>query len=408
MADGMAYPINPTIPGHVPPDRVRDYDVYQPSAPGTDYFAGLACLRAEAPPIFWTRNNGGHWVATDSNLVREMLRDSDRFSSHVLVVPRANNPPGRGFVPIHLDPPEHTQYRAHLSLALSRKQVHEMTEGIRSFTIGLIEELQPRGACDFVADFAFHMPIRVFLRLVDLPEEHRLGLLAEVSKMIHPGGDKAAAVRQLMEYLAPVVAARRADPGDDLISWLSVREVHGVRMSEADLLSMCTLLLIGGLDSVANTLGFVARFLADNPAHRRRLIEEPAIVSRAVEELLRRFPTVQAGNGREVVHDTELGGITLKRGDVVMAPTSIMNFGALDYNNPLEVNFDRPVPAVGTFGHGPHKCPGANLARTEITIFLQEWLKRIPDFQVKPGAKVDFVSGVNISYAELPLVWKNK
>jgi cytochrome P450 len=181
--------------------------------------------------------------------------------------------------------------------------------------------------------------------------------------------------------------------------------VDGVRMTEADLLSMCTLLLIGGLDSVANTLGFVARFLADNPAHRRRLIEEPGIVSRAVEELLRRFPTVQAGAGREVVHDTEFGGMSLKAGDILMAPTSMMNFGALDYENPLEVDFDRAVPAVGTFGNGPHKCPGANLARTEITIFLQEWLKRIPDFQVKPGATVEFMSGVNISYAALPLVW---
>ena len=405
MTEGTVYPINPIVPAYVPADRVRDFDVYQPSPPGTDYFAGLAHMRAEAPPIFWTRHNGGHWVATDANLVRELLRDSDRFSSHTLVVPRGNNPPGRGFVPIHLDPPEHTQYRAHLSLALSRKQVHEMADGIRSFTIGLIEDLRPRGECDFVADFAFHMPIRVFLRLVDLPEGHRLGLLAEVSKMIHPGGDKAATVKHLMEYLAPVVAARRADPGDDLISWLSVREVDGVRMNEADLLSMCTLLLIGGLDSVANTLGFVARFLADNPAHRCRLIEEPAIISRAVEELLRRFPTVQAGAGREVKHDTELGGISLKAGDIVMSPTSMMNFGALDYENPLVVDFDRQVPALGTFGHGPHKCPGANLARTEITIFLQEWLQRIPEFSVRPGTTVEFMSGVNISYSSLPLVW---
>ena len=88
MEDGTVYPINPVVPANVPPERVRDFDVYQPAPPGTDYFAGLARLRAEAPPIFWSRNNGGHWVVTDANLVREMLRDSDRFSSHVLVVPR--------------------------------------------------------------------------------------------------------------------------------------------------------------------------------------------------------------------------------------------------------------------------------------------------------------------------------
>ena len=88
-----------------------------------------------------------------------------------------------------------------------------------------------------------------------------------------------------------------------------------------------------------------------------------------------------------------------------MTPTSMMNFGALDYDRPLEVDFDRRTPQLGTFGNGAHKCPGANLARTEITIFLQEWLQRIPDLRVKAGETVEFVSGVNISYACLPLVW---
>jgi cytochrome P450 len=405
MAESGVYPSRPDIPDNVPAARVYDYDVYQPSAPGSDYFAGLARLKAEAPSLFWTRRNGGHWVATDTEVAREVLRDSDRFSSRALVVPRSNNPPGRGFVPIHLDPPEHTKYRDHLSLALSRKSVGEMQQGIREFCIELIEDLQPRGGCEFVADFAFHLPIRVFLRLVDLPEAHRLALLDEVSQMIHPGGDKAATVRRLMAYLGPIVEERRRSPREDLISWLSQREIDGAQMSYEDLLSMCTLLLIGGLDSVANTLGFIARFLAENPAHRRRLIEDPAVTPKAVDELLRRFPTVQAGTGRLVVDDTELDGVQLRAGDIVMTPTSMLNFGALDYPNPLEVDFDRRSPALGTFGAGSHKCPGATLARAEIAIFLQEWLKRIPEFEIAPGEPVEFVSGVNISYRRLPLVW---
>jgi len=399
------YPMNPDVPTHVPAELVFDYDVYVPGPPGSDFFAELLALKDRAPPIFWTRNNGGHWYVTDAALTNQVLRNPASFSSSKLVVPLSNNPQGEGFVPIHLDPPEHTKYRHHLSVALSRKGVAELAPGVRQLAIELIEGLQPKGRCDFMADFAFQLPIIVFLRLVDLPEEHRLGLLEQVAQIIRPGSNKADVIAGLSEYLGPIVEERRANPKDDLISWLSLQEIDGERMSPEKLHSMCLLLLVGGLDSVANTLGFFARFLAENPDHRRQLAEHPELMSGAVEELLRRFPTVTAGNGRICIADTQLGPAMVKAGDQVMTASAMMNFDHDVYPDPLKVDFTRRISSVGTFGQGAHRCVGANLARSELTIFIEEWLKRIPDFQVMADEPVPFQSGVNISYNRLMLEW---
>lgn len=398
-----AYAINRDIPAHVPADLVYDYDIYEPGPPGSDYFVELYKLKHRAPAAFWTPYNEGHWYVTDAALANRVLRESDRFSSRMLVVPKSNNS-SDGFVPIFLDPPEHGKYRTHLSVALSRKGVAELAPGVRDLAIDLIEELKPHGQCEFMADFAFKLPIIVFLRLVDLPVEHREALLEQVAKIIRPGSDKRTIIAGLAAYLAPIIEARRADPGDDLISWLSTREVDGVPMSPDKLHSMCTLLLIGGLDSVANTLGFFARFLAENPSHRRQIIDQPEIISQAVEELLRRFPTVTAGAGRLCIEDTQLGSAPIKAGDVVMAPTPMMNFDDQTYSDPMAVDFSRRISSVGTFGQGAHRCVGANLARSELTIFLEEWLRRIPDFELAEP-DLTFQAGVNISYSRLKLKW---
>jgi cytochrome P450 len=396
------YPMNMEVPAHVPPELVFDYDVYEPGPAGSDFYAELYKLKHRAPPVFWTRHNGGHWYITDARLVDTVLRDPDHFSSRLLVVPRSNNPE-KGLIPIFLDPPEHSNYRRHLSLALSRKGVAELAPGVRSLAIDLIEEIQPNGGCDFMADFAFKLPIIVFLRLVDLPEEHRETLLTEVAKIIRPGSDKGELIAGLAAYLAPIIRERRNNPGDDLISWLSTREVEGERISEEALHSMCTLLLIGGLDSVANTLGFFARFLAENPSHRQQIIADPTVVSSAVEELLRRYPTVTAGTGRVCIADTQLGPAPIKADDQLISATSMMNFDDETYPDPLNVDFSRRISSVGSFGQGAHRCVGANLARSELTIFLEEWLKRIPDFRL--AEQPSFQAGVNISYNRLMLAW---
>jgi len=150
-------------------------------------------------------------------------------------------------------------------------------------------------------------------------------------------------------------------------------------------------------------MSFAAHFLARSAKHRRQLIEKPELIPKAVDELLRRFPIVN--QGRYVPEDYVYKGVALKAGDMIVLPTTLHGLDERKFANPLEVDFERPTPIHSTFGNGPHRCPGSNLGRTEMKVFLQEWLPRIPDFRIKPGARVGMSSGVNGTIYELPLEW---
>ena len=394
------------VPAHVPPELIYEYDVYRPGPAGSDFFEELFKLKSQAPAIFWTPYNGGHWYTTGSALTAQVLRDNIRFSSQTLLVPPENNPPlGRGFSPIHLDPPEHGIYRKLMQAALSRKTVVDMMPGVRAVAIELIEKLKPQGGCDFIADFAFQLPTSVFLRLVDLPESYHAGVRSRVSGIVDAGSDKGRLFAEIAGHLEPFVRERMRNPGGDLISWLSQQQVEGAPITVERLHSMTTILLIAGLDTVANTFGFIARFLADHPDHRKWICDNPRRLDNAREEMLRRFPVVIAGTARLCVEPTQVGPAPVAANDQIIAVPAMMNFDAATFPDPLKVDFERRLPTTSTFGQGPHKCVGASIARVQLSIFIEEWLARIPDFQVSRETPPMFEPGVTASYDRLMLEW---
>ena len=166
---------------------------------------------------------------------------------------------------------------------------------------------------------------------------------------------------------------------------------------------MCTVVLFGGLDTLASLLGFVARFLAESPEHRQRLVLEPELIPFAVEELLRRFAV--AGVGRIAPRDLQIRDITIKEGERIWLPSFLHNLDERRFQDPLLVDFNRRGPLHASFGNGIHRCPGSNLARTELRIFLEEWLRRIPQFGVAPGATPLTGAGIILSMKYLPLTW---
>jgi len=184
---------------------------------------------------------------------------------------------------------------------------------------------------------------------------------------------------------------------------LTKAQVDGRPITDEELVPMVSLLLIGGLDTVASAMGFAARFLAGSPARRQELIDHPERIPGAVEELLRRFPVVN--QGRMVLNDMDYKGVAMKAGDQILMPTTLHGLDDRQFENPMEVNFQRPTPIHSTFGNGAHRCPGSLLARTELKIFLEEWLKRIPNFRIKPGETAGVRAGVNATIFHLPLVW---
>ncbi len=403
---------NAELPEHVPPALVHDFNIFNAgSATGGDHFKGYRRLHEQGvPDIFWTRNNGGHWVVARGEFIPQIAADPGTFSSTRMSVPDQHNITGFRLVPIMIDPPDHAKYRNLIQPFFMPRAIAAMHDSIRAMAIDLIEGFYAKGECDFIEDFALQMPIGIFLRLVDLPDTHRLDLLQLVYRMIHPSEEKKDDVISMFRnFLSPIIAERRANKGSDLFSTLIHSKVDGRDLTDEELEGMCTLLLLGGLDTVANTMGFVAHFLADNPGHRQDLIDNPDIIPNAVEELLRRLPTV-SGPGRYVIKDTTFNGVTMKKGDHILMPRAMYNFDHRLFENPMDVDFRRPRPIHASFGTagGPHRCPGSFLARNELAIFLEEWLKRIPNYQVKPGATIKYDGGFNVSLRSLPLVWDVK
>ena len=403
----MLYESRADLPDHVPVELVVDHDVFTVDAPDGDYAAAMLRLRQSGvPKLFWTQRNGGHWVATDDRLIREILEEPTRFSSRAMRVPKSANP-DPPIIPLMIDPPDHVKYRRLIAPAMTPAQVRKLEGRARALCVGIIEELAPRGGCEFVADFAQHMPIAIFLGMLDLPSSDWPVIMAIVDRIIRPDvpESRMRGFADLAGYTMTKVAERRADPGTDLVSSLALAEIDGRRLRDDELQGLMSVLLLAGLDTVAAMLTYITRFLAVSPEHRRELIENPAIVTEAIEEFLRRMAMTNIA--REVNRDTTLDGIAMKQGDLVVCPLPLCNFPS-DAPDPLRVDFHRTRrgEAHATFGAGPHYCLGSMLARTEIRIFLEEWLARIPDFAIELGAVLECRAGAAVMIPRLPLVWE--
>jgi cytochrome P450 len=393
------------VPAHVPAELVFDFDIYNPPGAEADFHLALKRLHEENyPDIFWSTANGGHWIAIRGEDIYKIFADYPHFSSHNLTVPISSAPPFPLY-PIFADPPEHGLYRALLNPSFSPKAVAGLEARARTLAIKLLEEIKPRGRCDFVVDFAQHLPIEVFMSIVDVPAADRRDLLEWADGMVRPKKpeDVHTTIKKIFEYAAAKIAERRAKPGEDLISKLTRAEVKGRPLTDQEIVGMVSLVLIGGMDTVVTAMSFAALFLARSPAHRRQLVEDPALIPKAVDELLRRFPVVN--QGRYIAQDLEYKGVQLKAGEMIVLPTTLHGLDERAFSNPLVVDFNRPTPIHSTFGNGPHRCPGSNLGRTEIKVFIEEWLRRIPDFYLQPGQKIAMRSGVNGTVYGLPLAW---
>ncbi len=400
----MLYPDRTDIPDHVPSGRVVDYDTFHVDAPDGDFAAAMVRLRESGvPDLFWTQRNGGHWVATKGDHVRRILEDAESFSSRAMRVPKQANPVPP-IIPLMIDPPDHAHYRRLLSRAMTPGAVKRLTDRARTLSIGLIDDLEPRGACEFVADFAQQMPIAIFMGMLDLPARDRPVIMGIVDRIIRPDvpETRIQGFADLADYTMAKVRERRAGSGDDLVSDLARARIDGRALRDDELQGLMSVLLLAGLDTVASMLTFITRFLAHSPGHRHELRTRPAIMTQAIEEFLRRMAMVNLT--REVTRDVVLGEVLLKQGDLIVAPTALCNFPE-NGDDWLAVDFGRPRIQHATFGAGAHYCMGSSLARAEIRIFLEEWLARIPDFAIAEGAKLEVRVGAAAMMPTLPLVW---
>jgi cytochrome P450 len=335
--------------------------------------------------------------------IDEALRHPEIFSSNMDAVDLKNKRP---MIPLQIDPPDHKKFRKLLDPIFAPRKMALMDDEVSRLVNHLIDQFVERGEVDFAKEFSIPFPSQVFLALFGLPLDELDRFLTMKDGIIRPdhvtgklyGSREASEYQQMIadsvyDYFNEILDQREVERQDDLLSHFIDAEVEGDRLTREDILDICFLFLIAGLDTVTATLDCMFSFLAQHPDHRRQLVEEPALIPNAIEELLR-WETPVMGVARVAVQDTELNGCPVKSGDQVMIMIGSANTDEAEFSDADEVRFDREVNRHIAFGGGIHRCLGSHLARLELRVALREWHKRIPDYQIVPGHTLAYTPGL--------------
>jgi cytochrome P450 len=385
----------------ISPELTVDFDFFGVQAINGDLHAGWKRLH-DGPEIFYTPRNGGHWVFTRAADIGAAWMDPERFSNAGVAMSREKRE--MQLFPGEADPPQHAHYRALLMPFFSQKSVQVLEAKTRELTRTLIAAFIARGQCEFQAEVARRMPIYTFLTLLELPLEHAAALLPAADWLTRDSDPESflRAMQTMMGYLQERIAERERRPGADFISRLLTASIEGRAATRHEVLSLTANVMFGGLDTVVSSMGFFMNFLGRNPGHCRQLVDDPSLIPDAVEELLRRHGI--ANFGRMVAYDFDYKGMPLRAGDLVLLPAALYNLDERMYPDPMTVDFHRPLKRHVAFGTGIHRCIGAQLARLELRVLLEEWLPRIPVFAADAAAVVVQSGRIN-GVRTLPLQW---
>jgi cytochrome P450 len=402
-------------PDHVPESLFYDFDMFMDPGYRADPHGRILEMVEEAPPVFWTPRNGGHWMLIGHHANFEAARDTDAFSSEMipheqlqelLAQMPADQPRIPMAYPITLDPPLHGAYRMPLQRVFSPQHINTLKDSIRKLAGEIIDAVVEQGECEFMAEVAEPLPVQVFLKMLGMPlerqAEYRALVKAHMSE-IQPNPAKAVQrLQKVAETMRDTLLERRDNPRDDIISMLWQVEIDGRPTTLEDLENYGVLLFIAGLDTVMQGMGHGIRHLAMNPDLQQLLREHPERISESTEELLRRYTfTVPP---RRVARDMVFQGAQMKEGERAMLFLPAADLDPREYPEPEKFDMDREGAHIA-FNAGPHRCLGSHLARVELNILYEEWLARVPEFRLDPDRPAHFNGGHVVGVEEMHLVW---
>jgi cytochrome P450 len=339
--------------------------------------------------------------------VEYLLHRPEVFSSAMEAVDLGQTVP---LIPLQVDPPEHVKYRKLLDPLFAPKRMNVIEPDIAKMVNDLVDEFIDQGACEFTTALAEPLPSSVFLRLIGLPVSELPTFLEMKNGILRPQGadmdeivaSQKATATEVEAFFAQELADRRANPKDDLLSMFATVEVAGDRLTDAEILGICFLFLIAGLDTVTDSLECMYAYLAQHPDRRRQIASDPSIIPSAVEELLR-WETPVTTVARIAASDTEVGGCPVHKGEHVGVSIGSANTDEEAMPDAYEVDLTRNSKHLA-FGGGVHRCLGSHLARLELRTTLREWHARIPDYELAPDTKLEYGFGLR-QIESLPLVW---
>lgn len=356
-----------------------------------DRGVGWKALRDAGPVVFM---NGAYYLTRREDVL-SALCNANLFSAHLALQPPGSPVP---VLPSAFDPPEHTRYRKILQPYFSPHALSKSRPVMQRHATEMIAALAGRGECEAMADFARLYPFGVFMDLYGLPLEDRDRVI----------GWKDAAVAgqpegyELLAYFNDAIQQRRRSPGTDLLSQVMTGPGD---LTDLELLGMSHLLILSGLDTVAAAIGFSLFELARKPQLRQELRDKPEQVKVFIEEIVRLEPSAPLA-ARVTTDFVNVGGMTLPPGTPVRLCTAAINRDGSDEISTDQLVMDGKVHRHWGFGGGPHRCLGSHLARIELTIIVDEWLKQIPDFELPRGYTPDIkYPSKTFALKSLPLSW---
>lgn len=352
-------------------------------------------------PVAHTEKFDGCWVPVTHEHIREIAYDTEHFSSVEVVV---NTLRGQGEAPvgstppISSDPPFHRPARMLLMPFFAPKRMEAMEPEIREICRRQLREMgevKPGDVIDASSLFAERIPVRVIGQMVGVPESDDRKLVGFVSAMLEDVGTPDAQQLELREnldaYLAELMESNRANPKDNLVSFLLETELLGEPLTERHIAGSVLLLLLAGIDTTWSAIGSSLHHLASTPSDLERIRAEPEIMPTAVEELLRAFAPVTMA--RVVKKSVDFHGCPMKAGEWVLLPFPAANRDPEAFERPDEVLLDREVNRHAAFGLGMHRCLGSNLARLELRVAIEEFVRRFPRFEIADEASVRWSRG---------------
>ncbi len=398
-------------------DRCPIVHFDQHSAEHADDPAGSYRALRTTHPMAWSQSYGGFWVLSDYESVFEAARDDDVFSSQRLdqyggeglsvVIPKT---PMHKHIPIELDPPEFRSFRKVVNPIASPAAVAKVEDMIVTWTTWFVDEMIDLGEADLAQ--VVGVPSIVTIDWLGLPVEdwqvysrsHHATLAEEQDSPVYQRAINEDLPR-CSEQMREVIAARKAEPREDVISYLIHSEVDGRPITEEEVFSIVELLISGGVGTTASLVSQTLVWLYRHPEVRQELIDDPSLMDHALEEFLRYFSPTQA-LARTVVQDTEFQGCPVRTGDRALLAWSSANRDVAHFDDPDNIDIHRWPNRHLAFGVGIHRCAGSHLGKRMAKEMLLQVLGRMPDYVVDVDALERYPrQGVNTGWQRIPVTF---
>ncbi len=376
-----------------------------------DPYAVYRELRDEAP-AYWN-DELRFWALSRFDDVLEGFRDLGTYSSaNGVALENRGRTSDQFRQMIEMDPPQHTAFRKLVSRVFTGARVAALEDQIRAIVDGHLDEIAPLGAADLIASVSGPVPMDVISVMLGIPAADRPELRRLADKlMIREDGqvqmppEALEGIAGLLGYFADDLKTRRTTGREGLISDLLDLEVDGRSLDEPELLGFCILFVVAGHETTTKLLANAIELLAEHPDQRARIIDEPALIPDAVEEVLRFRNSTQYMH-RTLTRDVDLHGETMHAGDSVLLVIGAANHDEREFGPTAETfDIDRRPERHLAFGYGAHFCLGAALARLESKVALEQIHRRIPDYVVDHDRAVRFHSGNVAGWTSLPITF---